>query len=179
MPRQADLNTVTEDLIRAFFQFRKLHREEHKPPFDPRHPCHGLKGSEIILLFVLSEAHSRYPEGVPVSELSKTLAVKPPSITPLLAALEEKEMLGRTMDKNDRRIVRVRLLEKGRELVEGQRSHMVGKFRGLVEYLGVEKSVMLTELINEAFVYIKQQSDSRRPADRPSHFHHDNGRGAE
>lgn len=155
MPQQTDLNSVAENMIRAFFQFKKLHREENRPEFDPRRPLHGLRGSEIMLLFVLSEAQNRFPEGVPVSELSKTLSVRPPSITPLLAGLEEKELLERTMDKNDRRIVRVRLKEKGQKIVEEQKLHMVERFRGLVEYLGVEKSIMLTELINEAFQYIQ------------------------
>ena len=157
MPQQTDLNTVAENMIHAFFQFKRLHHEESRPAFDPQRSLYGLKGSEIMLLFVLNEARNRFPEGVPVSELSRTLSVRPPSITPLLAGLEEKEMLERTMDRNDRRIVRVRLKEKGQELVDEQKRHMVERFRGLVEYLGAEKSVMLTELINEAFEYIKSR----------------------
>ena len=163
MPQQADLDTVTENLIRAFFQFKKLRREESRPGFAHRRPFHGLKGSEIMLLFMLNDARRRFPEGIPVSELSRTLSVRPPSITPLLAGLEEKELLERTMDRNDRRIVRVLLKERGQRLVLEQRRHMVERFRGLVEHLGVEKSVLLTQLINEAFEYIQ---NSQEHADR-------------
>lgn len=157
MPQQPDLNTVAENLIRAFFQFKKLYREENRPAFDPERPLHGLKGSEIMLLFVLNEAQNRFPEGVPVSELSKTLSVRPPSITPLLAGLEEKQLLERTMDRNDRRIVRVRLQEKGQKVIDEQEHHVVERVREMVESLGVEKAAMLTELINEAFAYIEKK----------------------
>ncbi len=172
MPQQTDLNTVTEDLIRAFLQFKKLRREGSRPWADPRRPLRRLKGSEIMLLFVLNEACGRFPEGVPVSELSRALGVRPPSITPLLAGLEERDLLERTMDLNDRRVVRVRLKQKGRELIGEQRHHTVERFRGLVEYLGVEKSVMLTELINEAFAYLKVQHEQAGRG-----FPHSRGRG--
>lgn len=156
MTQQPDPDEVAANMIRAFFQFKKLHREENHPSFDPHRPMHGLKGSEVMLLFVLSDAVRCHPEGITVSQLSKILGVRPPSITPVLAKLEEKEMLERTMDKNDRRIVRVRMRDKGRELIREHKRHMVQRFRGLVEYLGVEKSVALTDLINEAFTYIKK-----------------------
>ena len=55
-----------------------------------------------------------------VSELSSRMHVTSPSITQLVTSLEERGLVVRTMDREDRRSVKVSLTEKGNEItVEG------------------------------------------------------------
>lgn len=145
MTEKSRTDMISENLIRAFIQFRRLRVDEGNPEQSHFNKCHrGLKHSEVMLLFELKEVEDRYPDGVSVSDISNCLKVKPPSITPIISSLEQKEMLERSMDPNDRRIIRLRLKEKGNQFVDANRQHMVSRVYGLVEYLGEEKSIQLT-----------------------------------
>lgn len=163
MAEKTEAETLSENLVRAFVQFNRL-RLEHHPP---EHECfrHGLKHSEIMLLMTLADTTPEGAKtGVSVSELSRKMRVKSPSITPILAGLEKRKMVERTIDPSDRRIIRVRLMDAGRSVIHDMWLLIVAKTKGLVEYLGEEKSRRLIELINESFAYIIEQS---RQKDRP------------
>jgi DNA-binding MarR family transcriptional regulator len=103
-----------------------------------------------------------YPNGISVSDISSFLCVKPPSITPVIASLEQKNMLERSMDTNDRRIIRIRLKDAGRKFIEENKQQMVSRIKGLVEHLGEEKSTNLADLINESFMFISDQTQHKK-----------------
>lgn len=157
---QPDLNVVSEKLLKALFQFRNVYKNENILRCRLECGSDDLRPSEIMLLFMLANATSS--EGVNVSDLSRMLHVKPPSITPILTRLEAKKMIERKMDANDRRIVRVRLLAAGIKFVELRRSILLEHFKGLVSYLGIERSIELTSLINDAFLYFRQHMMNHR-----------------
>lgn len=150
-----ELDAVADSLLHAFFQFRNLYRNESF-----HHMGSGmfkdLRHSEIMLLFVLEKAERGSPEGVNVSDLSRCMQVKPPSITPLLTRLEKRSLIERSMDKADRRIVRVKLCEVGRGMVLRHKKMVLESIEGLVGYLGAERSVLFTRLINDTYTYVSQ-----------------------
>lgn len=147
---------ASEELIRAFIQFGRLRLEEknHRPG-GPMH--HGLKHSEIMILLGLKEKEARYPDGVSVSEISRTLCVKPPTVTLVIAGLEQRGLIERTMDLSDRRVVRIKMTEKGGQFLENHRRHVIKEAGGLVRALGTEKSLLLASLIDDVFDYYKEQ----------------------
>lgn len=51
-------------------------------------------------------------------ELAELLDIRPSSLTELLARLEQEQLVSRTPDENDRRIIRISLTEKGAEREE-------------------------------------------------------------
>jgi DNA-binding MarR family transcriptional regulator len=162
MPEKTKTDIISENLIRAFVQFRRLkvdNGDTVHEQFGPLH--HGLKHSEIMLLFELKNVEKDYPSGISVSDISSFLCVKPPSITPLISSLEQKNMLERTMDPNDRRIIRIRLREAGNKFIEENKQHLVSRIKGLVEFLGEGKSTTLADLINEAYSYMSSQAQRR------------------
>jgi DNA-binding MarR family transcriptional regulator len=161
MPEKTKTEIISENLVRAFVQFKRLRMNDGDPSSDPL-PNNCLKHSEIMLLFELKDVENLYPSGVSVSDVSSLLRVKPPSITPLIGSLEQKGMLERTMDANDRRIIRLRLKEKGNHYIEESKRHMVLRIKGLVEHLGEEKSTALADLINESFLYISSQTQHKK-----------------
>ena len=70
----------------------------------------GMPFSHIQILCMLSERE------MTIGEISSSLGIAKPNITPLLDALHERGVLERCRSEKDRRIVNVRLLPEGQEL---------------------------------------------------------------
>lgn len=162
MKQMSEEERISEELIRAFRQFGRLHMADVGKARDPEHTHHGLRRSEVMLLLSLNEKEGEYPEGISVSDIGRLLYVKPPSITPVITGLEQKGLIERTMDISDRRIVRVKMTETGQQFIDRRKQCMVGQIKGLVEYLGNEKSAALAGLINETFYYFKSHSEQNK-----------------
>ncbi|MDP4152510.1 MAG: MarR family transcriptional regulator [Bacillota bacterium] len=177
MQDKSETEIISKKVIRAFLQFKRL-RMNDSVKFSSDHPHHFhdnidhhhhfhednnhfLKPSEIMLMYELKDVEDEYPSGISVSDLSHIMRVKPPSITSLITSLEKKDMIERTMDPNDRRIIRLKLTETGRQCIEKQNQHTVEKINGLVEYLGKEKSAQLASLINDVFMYFISQANNK------------------
>lgn len=143
------VNPLTQRLIDAFSQFRKLKWNESK--------ISGLTPSEIMVLFHLNEKEISTGIGTSVSEISKHLRVTTPTITQQLNSLENRNYLERSIDQVDRRIVRVKLTGKGKNTVETASSSLIESFNGLVEILGEDKSLELAELLSQVFSYFQNR----------------------
>jgi DNA-binding MarR family transcriptional regulator len=74
---------------------------------------HGRPGRAIMLL-VLSGAN----DGVTQRELADTLHISPPTVTVMLQKMEQHGLIERWTDETDQRLTRIRMTEKGREIVE-------------------------------------------------------------
>ncbi|MDD4714948.1 MAG: MarR family transcriptional regulator [Oscillospiraceae bacterium] len=162
MQEKSETELLSENLIRAFTQFKRIRLQKLDRKHRPSHWHHMLKHSEFILLMELAEAEQRYPDGISVSDLSGRLRVKPPSITSLIGGLEHKGMLERSMDESDRRIIRIRLKEEGKNVAKEEQRHMVALMKDYVAYMGDEKCRTLTALINETFTFLDSQDQKRK-----------------
>lgn len=139
---------IAKKLLGSFQQFRRVMKGP--PSFS------DLKGSEMGLLFQIKNACSGEQEGMKVSELSNRMHVTSPSITQLVTALEERGLVMRTMDREDRRSVKVSLTEKGDQITKKAEEHLTAMLAGLVDHLGPEKSEKLAEILNDVFAYFQQ-----------------------
>lgn len=72
----------------------------------------GMPFSHIQIMCMLSDKE------MTIGEISTSLGIAKPNITPLLDALYERGLLERCRSERDRRIVNVRLCPGGRELTE-------------------------------------------------------------
>jgi DNA-binding MarR family transcriptional regulator len=162
VPSKPDIDAVADQLLHAFFQFRSVFRPDTFPHAQEHH-FKDLRHSDVMLLFVLEKASRTSPEGVRVSDLGRMLQVKPPSITPILTRLERQSLIRRTIDPSDRRIIHVSLCEEGLKMVLQHKQMVMVWVKGLVGQLGVEKSVLFTELINETFHYVKENMNRNGP----------------
>jgi DNA-binding MarR family transcriptional regulator len=72
---------------------------------------------------------------VTLGELAALESVQPPTMTRIVAALEEQGLVQREADPADRRISRVRMTSQGRRLLERNRSrktaYLASRMRGL------------------------------------------------
>ena len=153
MQEKSELEILSDNLIIAFFRFKRMMANRHGSQNNLDKTCHGLKNSEIMTLFRLKHFEENYPDGISVSELSDSMEVRPPSVTSVITVLEQKNLVQRCMDLNDRRKIRIKLTEAGNEFIENNKKRVFFKVKGLVEYLGPEKSKMLADLINETDNY--------------------------
>lgn len=73
----------------------------------------GLNSSQLSCLLVLSNTGA-----LSLSQLSKKLSFSPSMITGLVDQLEQKELVQRERSSSDRRVIRIKLTEKGVQTVK-------------------------------------------------------------
>ena len=76
-------------------------------------------GTTASQLSALTSLARRGP--LALGELSAVERVKPPTMTRIVASLEEAQLVSRTADSTDRRVARVDLTDAGRQLLDRSR----------------------------------------------------------
>lgn len=115
----------------------------------------GHKPSELTLMICIEKWNHSADEGLKVSEISRFLGFSPPTITQLINSLEAKNMVERHADSLDRRVVRVKLTDQGKELTRRAESHRNTVLNRLVEHIGEKESIQLTELLLKVNTFIE------------------------
>ena len=143
---------LAQKLMDTFQRYRRYHRQQS--------PVHGIKHSELKVLFRIKEHSAGCQDGVRVSQISHYLKVTSPTVTQLIKQLEISGLVTRTMDAEDRRSIRVRLTEKGELWIQEAKEAFFAGFIGLVDHLGTEKSCQFDDLFNEAIDYFSKSAVS-------------------
>ncbi len=147
----------TKKLLDALMSLRHMYR---------RAGTMGIKHSEFGLLMMI--CHHSGEDGIKVSEISNLMKVTSPTVTQSVTALEARGLVRRRMDPFDRRIIKVSLTDKGREMARQAQQDMIDAFSTVVMQLGDEKSEQLAELLEQMSVIIEREFghgefDARRP----------------
>ncbi len=101
-----------------------------------------LTPSQYHLLAALSEGSER-----PVGELAVGAAVASPTATRMLDGLERSAIVERRHSASDRRVVTVRLTEKGRRLVQSKEAVVAAKRRALFHSLSPSERTQVEGLL--------------------------------
>jgi DNA-binding MarR family transcriptional regulator len=141
-------NATARKLLDAFMQFRRLHRSQGL--------IAGLTPGEMMLLHCVQMGKAYDAAGINVSKISDLLNVASPTITQHINSLETQGLVERAMDKEDRRVVRVSLTDKGESVAKKASEVFLARFSGLADYLGEKQSNQLAELLSKAFAYFDQ-----------------------
>jgi DNA-binding MarR family transcriptional regulator len=80
---------------------------------------------------------------ITLGELATAEQVRPPTITRLIAALEEEGLVLREVDASDRRVVRVRATARGRNLLMAGRARRVTALATAIGELGTDDRELL------------------------------------
>jgi DNA-binding MarR family transcriptional regulator len=116
----------------------------------------GLTRGEVGTLFHIWKAGEEDEAGAKVSDISTLMNVAPPSVTQQLNALEKQGYVERKMDKEDRRVVRVSLTSKGQIILKQASDDFLSSITGLVNYLGEQDSLVLTDLLVRVSDYFQR-----------------------
>ena len=100
----------------------------------------GITYTQYIVFLALWEK-----DNVPVKELSETLMLDSGTLTPLLKKMEQEGYINRTRSKEDERVVRITLTEKGKAL-EAKVSEIPGAIGSCIR-LSPEEANLLYKLL--------------------------------
>lgn len=141
-----------DGLMGAFQQFSRLNWQKTT--------MFGLKPSEIRVLITIRMSKKRTgKDTLTVSEVSRLLRVTSPTITQMVNSLLSQGFVVRTSDTQDRRISVIQLTEKGEQFADRAVARIRDTFKGMIDYLGEEKSELLIELLNGVHTYFEQLND--------------------
>lgn len=89
------------------------------------------------------------PDGLPCSEIGRRMISHVPDVTRLIDRMEKAGLVDRHRDKEDRRVVTVRISAKGMGLVNQLDEPMQGLDRRTIGKLGEKRLAQLCELLEE------------------------------
>ncbi len=102
----------------------------------------GLSPSQMSALVAI-ERHGPLPLG----ELAAHEGVAPPTVTRVVARLEEEDRVTRTVDPEDRRVARVEITENGRDLLAHSRNRKEAWLDARVDALDPADQALLAEAL--------------------------------
>jgi DNA-binding MarR family transcriptional regulator len=102
----------------------------------------GLSLSQYALLEVLADRRSAR-----VQELAAHAGITASTATRILDALERREIVERTRDDDDRRVVAVSLTDHGQQLVDAEREWLRGRQRAFYDSLPAGEQELAPDLL--------------------------------
>ncbi len=89
-------------------------------------------------------------EKLTMKDLAKRLGMTPPSVTVLTRRLQQKGLIGRARDRDDRRVVLLSLTEEGRKLLDEMLEERLQVMERLLQGLSPEEQQLLLDLLARA-----------------------------
>ena len=103
-----------------------------------------LSATQYNVLRILRGA----PEGLPCGEIGSRMITRDPDITRLLDRLEKRELISRSRETKDRRMVMARITPEGLKLLARLDAPVQESHRKQLGHLGRERLRALTELLH-------------------------------
>ncbi len=98
-------------------------------------------------------------DGASAGELGKKLHVVPGRIADILNRLEQKELVVRERSESDRRVVKARITEKGRQVSIEKRTEIHNNYKGLFKILGENDVKELIRLLKIVLAYYPDENE--------------------
>ncbi|GEP23971.1 MarR family transcriptional regulator [Lentilactobacillus diolivorans] len=157
--------TDKNELLRKIFGFlhgsQRLARHSARP--------YQLRGQHRVL-------HVLAKEGTLIqSQLAEILDIRPSSLTELLSKLEDRGLITRTPDENDKRVTNVSLTDEGKKAIETDEGSSDDLINSIFDGLSDEEVDQLNTLFDKLNGSLKAKLPDRD--DRPDGFHHHHGFG--
>lgn len=122
---------------------------------------HGLEPAEFDLLATLRRAGAPYR--MSAGALGRALMITSGSVTNRVDGLEDRALIRRTDDPDDRRGVLVELTPKGLRMVDAALEHHVETERGLLDGLTAAQRAQLADLLRRLLVALGDDIGARAP----------------
>ncbi len=139
---------IVNDLLSALHMIKRGHGGTM-----PKVP---IRKSEMFALMSIGKLILKYPEGIKLSTLSKTLKLAPPTVTPMINSLEENGFIVRVGSKEDRRVVFIQLTDQGHSFLAEKEKQFKSNIHALIDYLGEEDAKELIRLVRKTADYLNQ-----------------------
>lgn len=130
-PNTAELLKIDNFICFALYSAGHAMTRLYKPLLEPL----GLTYPQFLVMVALWEKDDRT-----VGDIGDTLLLESSTLTPLLKRLEAAQLIRRTRDREDERVVRIQLTPEGRALKD--------KAEGIPEAIGCATGLTLPDIIN-------------------------------
>ncbi|MFM7486345.1 MAG: MarR family winged helix-turn-helix transcriptional regulator [Cytophagales bacterium] len=97
-------------------------------------------------------------EGTPAMKIGPMMGLEPRSLTRLLNSMEEKGLITRQVDKNDKRSVRILLTKEGKKMKEKSRETVLKFNEAVREEISNQKLNVFFEVVQEINGVIERSS---------------------
>ena len=97
-------------------------------------------------------------EGAPAMKVGPMMGLEPRSLTRLLNSMEEKGLIYREVDKNDKRSVKVYLTNKGKKMKEKSRETVLRFNEAIREEISTNKLTVFFEVVKSINQIIEKNS---------------------
>ncbi len=141
---------LAQELARTIGQFKRLSGHGNTQ--------REIRPSEYFLLANLSYCNDLTTEGTKISDLSTRMQITPGAVTHMINSLEEGGYVERLQAAKDRRIVLIKLTDKGKKVVADMEAEFLDDLRGLVGFLGEEDSKDFIRILSRTLTYFKEKS---------------------
>jgi DNA-binding MarR family transcriptional regulator len=108
---------------------------------------YGLTPTQYNALRILRGSH---PEALPCTEVGERMVTPVPDVTRLLDRLEARDLVARSRDASDRRVVRASITRAGRRLVSRIDEPLADWLVERLDFLGVRRLTAMIRLMEEA-----------------------------
>lgn len=143
-------NELIEELI---YNFRSLKRMKFNKP----KVCDKLTHNERMILFVIYENIKN--DKISLALIRKNLKLAPSTITPIITSLENKGLIERKIDKNDRRNIYLRITQIGLEYTNKVQIEIKEDLTKYIEYIGKEDTKKLIRLITKTIEFFDRKEE--------------------
>lgn len=115
----------------------------------------GLKTGQFQ---VLAELRARDPLPMSASDLARAIVLTTGGMTPVLDQLEERGLINRQIDTEDRRARRITITEKGRSLIIRALDQQAARHRALNAVLSIEEREALSAILRKLLIIMETKA---------------------
>ncbi len=138
---------LVAQLIQTFQHIKRGHSNMPKMP---------IRKSEMFTLMQIKIACEINPKGIIFRDLANVLNLAPPTITPLINNLVKQAYVERMRSEADRRVVYIRLTDKGMRFLDKSELHFNAGVLALVKHLGEEDTKELIRIVGKASAFMNE-----------------------
>lgn len=143
---------LVKEIVKTFLEFKKSKIHDMTG-------CPDLTHNESLVLFII---HGMAMNGkVSLSGLREKIRLAPSTVTPIINSLEEKELIERNIDKEDRRNIYLELSEKGKKFTEEAHRALTKNVSEFIDYMGEDDANEFVRLISKTTEYIKERKNNK------------------
>ncbi len=118
----------------------------------------GIAGLKTGQFQVLAELQARDPLPMTASDLARAIVITSGGMTPVLDQLEDRGLINRQIDTEDRRARRVTITEKGRSTINRALEQRIARHRTLNAALSFAEREALSAILRKLLVVMEGET---------------------
>ena len=126
-----------------------LHSMETLSSISPAGILTDITPSEFAVLCRAADHPKRHGSPATVAGIASLVNVSVPAVSRTLRALQQKELIERSVDETDRRNIRVTLTARGQDILEENMRRVVAKLNSILSVFSQEEMRTIAELYSK------------------------------